>query len=104
MAMSLAIAAYALAINTIAFLLFAIDKRRARYGLWRISESTLLTAAAIGGSIGALIASSTLHHKTRKEPFRTRLRLIVILQTLALIALFVPQVREFVGQLVSRTG
>ncbi len=102
--MLLEIAAYFIAINAIAFLLFAADKRRARNGAWRISESTLLTTAAIGGSIGALVASSVLRHKTRKEPFRTRLRLIVVLQALALIALLVPQVRDFAGQLVSSLG
>ena len=43
---------YLLAINIATFLLYGIDKYKAKKGQWRISEATLLTMAAIGGSIG----------------------------------------------------
>ena len=44
---------YILAVNIATFLLYGIDKYKAKKGKWRISEATLLTMAAIGGSIGA---------------------------------------------------
>lgn len=33
------------AVNTLVFVLYGVDKRRARRGMWRISERTLLTGA-----------------------------------------------------------
>ena len=59
---------YALA-NIAAFLLYAIDKKRAGTGVWRISEPTLLLAALIG-PFGAYGAMRLLRHKTQKIKFR----------------------------------
>ncbi len=50
------IAGYLVAVNILTFLLYGADKRRARKSQRRISERTLLSLAAIGGSIGALRA------------------------------------------------
>ncbi|WP_312361653.1 DUF1294 domain-containing protein [Ensifer sp.] len=81
------IALYALAaINVTSFCLFWYDKHAARKGWRRIRERTLLQSAFFGGSIGALAGRKVFRHKTRKEPFRTRLLLIVRLQTIATIA------------------
>ncbi|KPH65960.1 DUF1294 domain-containing protein [Novosphingobium sp. ST904] len=74
------------AVNFIAFVAFAFDKERAIRGGRRVPESKLLTYAAIGGSPGALIARRMLRHKTRKQPFVNRLRLIVGVQVAALVA------------------
>lgn len=57
---------------------FAIDKRRAIRGEWRIAESTLLILALSGGSPGALWARARFRHKTRKQPFATQLDLIAM--------------------------
>ena len=92
----LAVLAYLVVVNGVCFLAFAWDKRRAQTGHWRISERTLLTLAAIGGTIGAFVAIRRLRHKTQKEPFRTRLRLIAAAQAIILLAMSVPQVREVV--------
>lgn len=78
--------AYALAASTLTFALFAWDKRCAVRGRWRVRESTLLTLAAFGGMPGAIAAARVLRHKTRKEPFRSRLRLIAAVQAAALAA------------------
>jgi uncharacterized membrane protein YsdA (DUF1294 family) len=73
-------AIYLAAINLLAFVLFRQDKRAAIAGQRRIPERTLLGLAAIGGSLGAVAAQQILRHKTRKEPFRTLLDLILLAQ------------------------
>ena len=42
-----------LIVNVLAFLLYGIDKWKAKRARWRIPESVLLGLAAVGGSIGA---------------------------------------------------
>lgn len=71
---------YLLAVNLAAFVAFGLDKRRAEEGRRRISERDLLTLAAIGGSGGAVAGQQMFRHKTRKEPFRTILWAIPVLQ------------------------
>ena len=78
---------YGVAINALAFAAMVIDKRKAEYGLRRIPEATLLRLALLGGSVGTVLAGRTVHHKTRKEPFRSRLVAIIVLQVVALAAL-----------------
>jgi len=51
---------------------YAIDKAAARAGRGRISESTLLSLALIGGWPGALVAQQVFRHKTAKRAFRIR--------------------------------
>lgn len=75
---------YLLAINAATFGAFALDKRAAERRTWRVPERRLLTLAALGGSPGALIGQQVLRHKTRKEPFRTWLWMIVGVQALGL--------------------
>ena len=76
---------YLLAVNSLTFLLYGIDKYKAKKGRWRISEATLLTIAAIGGSIGAWAGMRTWHHKTMHKKFKYGIPLIIILQV-ALVA------------------
>ncbi|MDJ0377571.1 DUF1294 domain-containing protein [Cryobacterium sp. PH31-L1] len=59
-----------LATSMICFALYAIDKRRARFGAWRVSEGTLLFWGFIGGWPGAIVAQQVLRHKTQKKNFR----------------------------------
>ena len=80
---------YVVAVNLLAYAAMVFDKARAENSSQRIPESTLLNLAIIGGSIGTVIAQQTIRHKTRKEPFRSRLVGIVLLQVLALITLIV---------------
>ncbi len=51
-------------INVLTFVIYGIDKWKAKQGSWRISEATLLTLAVLGGSIGALLGMQVWHHKT----------------------------------------
>lgn len=84
--MLLLAASYLVMINLAAFAAFASDKRRAIRGQSRIPERTLLNLAMIGGTSGALAAQQLLRHKTRKEPFRTRLWMIAAAQAVLLLA------------------
>jgi len=67
-------------INVLAFLVYGIDKLKAKQGSWRISEATLLTLAVIGGSIGAWLGMQIWHHKTMHKKFKYGLPLILLTQ------------------------
>ena len=71
---------YLLAVNIATFLLYGIDKYKAKKSKWRISEATLLTMAAIGGSIGAWAGMRLWHHKTMHKKFKYGIPVIIILQ------------------------
>ncbi|KQS93827.1 MULTISPECIES: DUF1294 domain-containing protein [unclassified Rhizobium] len=86
MTTALTILAILLLLNIVTFCVFWWDKQAARGGAWRIPEGRLLGLAFIGGSLGALAAQQWLRHKTRKEPFRTRLILILLFHALIAIA------------------
>ncbi len=77
---------YLIVINIVTFLVYGIDKWKAKQGSWRISEATLLILAAIGGSIGALLGMRVWHHKTMHKKFKYGLPLILLVQ-IALIYL-----------------
>ena len=71
---------YLLAINALSFILFGLDKYKAKKGKWRISEATLLMIAVIGGSIGAWVGMRLWHHKTMHKKFKYGIPVIIILQ------------------------
>ena len=71
--------------NIIALIIYGIDKRRAVRLEWRLSESTLLLPAALGGAYGALMGMLLFHHKTRKKKFVILVPLFVIIHTVILL-------------------
>ncbi len=71
---------YLIVINIVTFLIYGIDKRKAKQGCWRISEATLLILAVIGGSIGALLGMKVWRHKTMHKKFKYGLPLILLAQ------------------------
>ena len=73
---------YLLPVNFLSFILYGIDKKRARKREWRISEKTLIGIAVIGGCVGAILGMHIFHHKTRHWYFRYGLPLIMIIQVL----------------------
>ena len=77
---------YLIVINIVTFLVYGIDKWKARQGSWRISEATLLILAVIGGSFGALFGMKVWRHKTMHKKFKYGLPLI-LLAPIALIYL-----------------
>ena len=74
-------------LNVLTYMIMHTDKHNARNGKKRISEASLLTVAAIGGSIGMLISMYLLHHKTRKLKFKVGVPVILILQVLLILLL-----------------
>ena len=79
--------AWLLAVNAWTMLRFWQDKRRATQRMRRVPEADLLMLAAIGGSPAAFAARHLFRHKTRKEPFSTRLMVIAAMQVGAAITL-----------------
>ena len=79
------LAYYLLAINAVAFIVYGIDKYKAKKAKWRISEATLLLLAVVGGSIGAWMGMKVWHHKTMHEKFKYGIPAILLIQ-IALMA------------------
>ena len=80
---------YLAAINVITFLIYGIDKWKAKKQKWRISESTLLILAVIGGSVGAWIGMKTWHHKSLHKKFKYGIPFILTLQLALMIYLHI---------------
>ena len=78
--MTQAIVYILIVINVLTFVVYGIDKWKAKQGSWRISEASLLLLAIIGGSIGALLGMKVWHHKTMHKKFKYGLPFILIAQ------------------------
>lgn len=73
---------YLLLINAAGFLLMLLDKRKAIKKQWRIPEATLMTVAALGGSVGSLAGMYLFRHKTRHPKFTLGIPAILAAQIL----------------------
>lgn len=60
------------ALSVLSFLLYGIDKWKAKRGTWRIPEATLIQVDMLGGWVGGLIAQRTFRHKTYKKSYRRK--------------------------------
>ena len=78
---------YLIIVNLIAFIAMYLDKRKARYGKWRIPEQSLLVLALIGGSIGSIIGMYTFRHKTKKLRFSIGFPIILLLQIILIFSI-----------------
>ena len=80
---------YLIIINAAGFVLMLVDKHKAKKNLWRIPEATLLTVAALGGSIGCLAGMYAVRHKTQHLKFTMGIPVILAVQIiLAVILVF----------------
>ena len=79
------------------FIVYALDKRAARRGQWRVKESTLHVLALLCGWPGALLAQHLLRHKSAKPTFRRVFWLSVALNILAFVCLFTPLLTPFIS-------
>ena len=78
---------YLLAINVVTFVVYGLDKWKARRGRWRIPEAALLWLAVLGGSPAALLAMWLFRHKTKHNKFRYGVPLILAVQVAVVIFL-----------------
>ena len=74
---------YLVTINAAGFVLMLADKHKAKKNLWRIPEATLMTVAALGGSVGSLLY--TVRHKKKHPKFTVGIPLLLALQIIAAI-------------------
>ena len=79
---------YLLAVNVLTFIVYGVDKWKARRGRWRVPEATLMGLAALGGSVGAWLAMQLFRHKTQKKKFRNGVPALFVLQVVAVVLFF----------------
>ncbi len=82
------------ALSTATFIVYALDKRAAARGQWRVKENTLHALSLAGGWPGALLAQRLLRHKSAKASFRRVYWLTVVLNLAAFVAAFTPLFRS----------
>ena len=78
---------YLAIINAAGLILMLVDKHKARKNRWRIPERTLLTVAAIGGSLGSYIGMQLFRHKTKHAAFSIGIPVILAVHILILVFL-----------------
>lgn len=76
---------YLLAVNVLTFIVYGVDKWKARSGRWRVPEATLMGLGALGGSVGAWMAMQLFRHKTQKKKFRYGVPALFVLQVAAVL-------------------
>ena len=74
------LAVYLILINALGLVLMRIDKKKALRHQWRIPEATLMTVAALGGSVGSLAGMYLFRHKTRHPKFDLGIPALLVLQ------------------------
>lgn len=81
------LACWLVVINLITFLIFGLDKWKAKRkekkdSVRRVPEKNLLLLAAVGGSVGALLGMKVFRHKTLHRAFKIGVPVILALQVL----------------------
>ena len=78
---------YLLIVNLIAFIMYGVDKFKAKHDMWRISENMLIGLAAIGGAVGAFVGMQIFRHKTKHLKFVIGVPVILILWIVGIVYL-----------------
>lgn len=69
---------YLVLVNVLTFIMWGVDKAKAKAEAWRIPEATLLLLALFGGSVGALFGMYGFRHKTQKWQFKLGVPLLLL--------------------------
>lgn len=64
------LAVFFIVVNALSLTMMYMDKYYARNSKRRISESRLISAALLGGSLGAFMGMKLFHHKTKHAKFK----------------------------------
>ncbi len=75
---------YFAVVNVVTFVVYGVDKWKAKNGKWRIPEATLILLAAIGGAFGAKAAMTYFRHKTQHKKFTILVPLLLIVWILGI--------------------
>lgn len=73
--------------SIVTFIAYAVDKRAAQTGGWRVAESSLLALGVVGGWPGAILAQQLLRHKTIKPSFQWMFWISVVVNVIAFVLL-----------------
>ena len=84
-----------LAMNTLVFILYGVDKRRAKRRQWRIPEKTLLIGTWLLGGVGAFAAMRVFRHKTKHIAFQVSAPAGALL-SIALMALAMARIHSLI--------
>ena len=94
---------YLVVINVVTFIMYGIDKWKAKNAKWRIRETALLGLALLGGSIGAWLGMQVWHHKTLNKKFRYGVPLILFAQ-IAILFLCSCRTKEHIDAVLPISG
>lgn len=76
---------YLIILNIISFIIYGIDKLKAKKKYRRIKEKTLITLSLIGGPLGSIMGMYIFRHKTKKLKFKILNPLFLILWIIIII-------------------
>ena len=76
---------YLMIVNVLSFIVYGMDKHKAKKGKWRISETSLLLLALMGGSVGAWAGIRVWHHKTLHKKFKYGIPFIFFTQVVMVL-------------------
>lgn len=78
---------YIISINAISFMLYGIDKFKAKFNFFRIKEKTLVFISISGGCYGGILAMLMFRHKVRKLKFIIVNALMIVVWSYLLVYL-----------------
>lgn len=79
--------------SVISFIMYGVDKRKAKKGKWRTKEKTLIISMWLGGAYGGLMGMTFFHHKTQKWYFWLNGMLSFLLHTGAILYLYIKYLK-----------
>ena len=82
---SQAICAFFLFMNVFSFVLYGVDKQKAKKGRFRIKERSLLVSSILAGALGSLSAMVLFQHKKNKRKFLFFFPLCALVQTIFML-------------------
>lgn len=77
------IMSYILGVNMIAFIIFGLDKRKAKKQAYRIPERTFWGLAIMGGAVGIWAGMKSFRHKTKHGAFTVGIPILIIIQLIS---------------------